>query len=36
MLARYSDVYSGFVNSFDVIEALLVDEVVACEAVAPE
>lgn len=36
MLADYSDVYSGFVNSFGVIEAWLVDEVAAFEAAAPK
>lgn len=36
MLADYSDVYRGFVNSFGVIEAWLVDEVAAFEATAPK
>jgi hypothetical protein len=35
MLADYSGVYSGFVNSFGVIEAWLLDEVAAFEAAAP-
>ena len=35
MLADYSGVYSGFVNSLSVIEGWLVDEVAAFEAAAP-
>jgi hypothetical protein len=35
MLADYSGVYSGFVNSLGVIEAWLADEVAAFEAAAP-
>jgi hypothetical protein len=36
MVADYSDVYSGFVNSFGVMEAWLLDEITAFEAPTPK